>query len=133
LSRLYTWYNIKKLVKWRLTRSEKRNNVVFYELTEESKRLLALCEGTVFPAMLYRFDKCQAAYEILADGMVPENFRKVEKPSSPKSLSNSCTSPFRLLINWFIWVRRVKGFLVGCLFLRFLNWSFPMSLRCDNR
>jgi hypothetical protein len=42
------------------------------------KRLLASCEGTVFPARLYRFDKCQVAYEIIADGRVPENFRKIE-------------------------------------------------------
>jgi hypothetical protein len=44
--------------------------------TPESKNLLEPCEGTVFPARLYRFDKCQVAYEILAVGLVPENFKK---------------------------------------------------------
>jgi len=67
-----------KLEERGLIRREKRNNVGFYELTPESKNLLASCEGTVFPAGLYRFDKCQVAYEIIAAGLVPENFRKVK-------------------------------------------------------
>jgi len=78
LSRQHTWYYIRKLEKCKLVRREKRSNVVFYELTPESKNLLTSCEGKVFPARLYRFDKCQVAYEIIADGLVPENFKKVE-------------------------------------------------------
>jgi hypothetical protein len=78
LSRQHTWYYVQKLEECSLIRREKRSNVIFYELTEESKNLLTLCEGTVFPARLYRFDKCQVAYEIIADGLVPENFKKVE-------------------------------------------------------
>jgi DNA-binding MarR family transcriptional regulator len=78
LSRQHTWYYVKKLEDCNLIRREKRSNVVFYELTSESKKLLASCEGTVFPARLYRFDKCQVAYEIISDGLVPVNFRKVE-------------------------------------------------------
>ena len=58
LSRQHTWYYVRKLEKCRLIRREKRSNVLFYELTSESKNLLASCEGTVFPARLYRFDKC---------------------------------------------------------------------------
>jgi len=78
LSRQHTWYYVRKLEECGLIRREKRSNVVFYELTAESKRLLVLCEGWVFPARLYRFDKCQVAYEIIAAGLVPENFKKVE-------------------------------------------------------
>jgi DNA-binding transcriptional ArsR family regulator len=78
LSRQHTWYYVRKLEECGLICREKRSNVVFYELTAESQRLLASCEGTVFPARLYRFDKCQVAYEIVAAGLVPENFRKVE-------------------------------------------------------
>ncbi len=78
LSRQHTWYYVQKLEQCRLIRRERRSNVVFYELTAESKNLLASCEGTVFPARLYRFDKCQVAYEIIAAGLVPENFKKVE-------------------------------------------------------
>jgi DNA-binding transcriptional ArsR family regulator len=78
LSRQHTWYYFRKLEDCGLIRREKRSNVVFYELTDESKNLLTLCEGTVFPSRLYRFDKCQVAYEIITAGLVPENFRKVE-------------------------------------------------------
>ena len=78
LSRQHTWYYIQKLEECNLIRREKRSNVVFYELTDESKRLLRSCEGSVFPARLYRFDKCQVAYEVIRDGLLPENFRKVE-------------------------------------------------------
>jgi DNA-binding MarR family transcriptional regulator len=78
LSRQHTWYYVRKLEECGFIRREKRSNVVFYELTPESKNLLTSCEGKVFPARLYRFDKCQVAYEIIADGLVHENFRKAE-------------------------------------------------------
>ena len=78
LSRQHTWYYVRKLEECNLIRREKRSNVVFYELTPESKRLLASCEGAVFPGRLYRFDKCQVAYEIIVEGRLPENFKKIE-------------------------------------------------------
>jgi hypothetical protein len=34
--------------------------------------------GQIFPARLYRFDQCRVAYEIVAVGLVHENFKKVE-------------------------------------------------------
>jgi len=40
LSRQHTWYYIHKLEECNLIRREKRSNVVFYELTDESKNLL---------------------------------------------------------------------------------------------
>lgn len=61
LSRQHTWYYIQKLEKARLIRRQVRSNVVFYELTVQSKSLLKSCEGVVFPGELYRFDKCQVA------------------------------------------------------------------------
>ena len=76
MSRQHTWYYVRKLEEAGLIRREKRSNVVFYELTEESKNLLTLCEGTVFPARLHRLDKCQVAYEIVADGLVPKDFKR---------------------------------------------------------
>jgi hypothetical protein len=52
---------------------------LFYLLTEESQKLLRSCEGTVFPAELYRFDKCQVSYEILSEGRYPKgSFRPVD-------------------------------------------------------
>ena len=74
LSRQHTWYYVRKLEESRLIRREKRSNVVFYELTGESKNLLASCEGTIFPAKLYRFEKCHVAHEVVADGLVPKGF-----------------------------------------------------------
>jgi len=79
LSKSHTWYYMHKLEKCNLIRREKRSNVVFYELTKESTKLLRSCEGSVFPAQLYRFDKCQVSYEILAEGRYPKgSFKPVE-------------------------------------------------------
>ena len=78
LSRQHTFYYIQKLEKAKLIRRQVRSNVVFYELTGESKRLLASCEGTVFPAELVRLDKCQVCFEVLVDGRLPTDFKRVE-------------------------------------------------------
>lgn len=79
LSRQHTWYYIRKLESCGLIRQEKRSNVAFYVLTDESKRLLTSCEGSVFPARLYRLDKCQVSYEILVEGRYPGGlFKRVE-------------------------------------------------------
>ena len=78
LSRQHTWYYIRKLERCQLIRREKRSNVVFYELTRQSKNLLASCKGVVFPARLYMFDKCQVAYEVVVEGRYPCGFRRVE-------------------------------------------------------
>ena len=78
LSRQHTFYYIQKLEKAKLIRRQVRSNVVFYELTGESKRLLTSCEGTVFPSELYRLDKCQVSFDVLVDGRMPTNFKPVE-------------------------------------------------------
>lgn len=110
LSRQHTWYYVRKLEECNLIRREKRSNVVFYELTPESKRLLTLCEGTVFPARLYRFDKCQVAYEILADGLTPENFKKVEMTNWTALLGTELGVKVRKTTrSWIVHVEVIRG------------------------
>jgi len=93
-----------------LLRREKRSNVVFYELTEESKNLLALCEGTVFPARLYRFDKCQVAYEILGAGLVPEDYRRVEMANWTALLGTELGVKVRRTTrSWIVHVEFIRG------------------------
>ena len=84
--------------------------MVFYELTSESKKLLASCEGTVFPARLYRFDKCQVAYEIIADGLVPVNFRKVEMTNWTALLGTELGVKVRKTTrSWIVHVEALRG------------------------
>jgi DNA-binding MarR family transcriptional regulator len=110
LSRQHTWYYVKKLEDCNLIRREKRSNVVFYELTSESKKLLASCEGTVFPARLYRFDKCQVAYEIISDGLVPVNFRKVEMTNWTALLGTELGVKVRKTSrSWIVHVEALRG------------------------
>ena len=110
LSRQHTWYYVKKLEDCNLIRREKRSNVVFYELTSESKKLLASCEGTVFPARLYRFDKCQVAYEIISDGLVPVNFRKVEMTNWTALLGTELGVKVRKTTrSWIVHVKALRG------------------------
>jgi hypothetical protein len=110
LSRQHTWYYVQKLEECGLIRREKRSNVVFYDLTSESKNLLASCEGTVFPARLYRFDKCQVAYEIIAAGLVPENFKKVEMINWTALLGTELGVRVRKTTrSWIVHVEVIRG------------------------
>jgi DNA-binding transcriptional ArsR family regulator len=110
LSRQHTWYYVRKLEECGLVRREKRSNVVFYELTVESKNLLTLCEGTVFPARLYRFDKCQVAYEIIAAGLVPDNFKKVEMVNWTALLGTELGVRVRRTTrSWIVHVEVIRG------------------------
>jgi len=110
LSRQHTWYYVRKLEQCRLVRREKRSNVLFYELTEESKNLLTLCEGSVFPARLYRFDKCQVAYEIVVAGLVPENYRKVEMVNWTALLGTELGVKVRKTTrSWIVHVEVIRG------------------------
>jgi DNA-binding transcriptional ArsR family regulator len=110
LSRQHTWYYVRKLEEAGLIRREKRSNVVFYELSEESINLLTLCEGTVFPARLYRFDKCQVAFEIVADGLVPENFRRVEMVNWTALLGTELGVRVRKTSrSWIVHVEVIRG------------------------
>ena len=110
LSRQHTWYYVRKLEQCKLVRREKRSNVLFYELTPESKNLLTLCEGTVFPARLYRFDKCQVAYEIIAAGFAPENYRKVEMTNWTALLGTELGVKVRKTTrSWIVHVEVIRG------------------------
>ena len=110
LSRQHTWYYVRKLEECGLVRREKRSNVVFYELTEESKRLLASCEGTVFPARLYRFDKCQVAYEVVADGLAPKDYRRVEMTNWTALLGTELGVKVRKTSrSWIVHVEVIRG------------------------
>ena len=110
LSRQHTWYYIRKLEQCNLIRREKRSNVVFYELTVESKRLLASCEGSVFPARLYRFDKCQVAYELVVEGRYPEGFKKVEMVNWTALLGTELGVKVRKTTrNWIVHVEVIRG------------------------
>ncbi|MEM2129689.1 MAG: hypothetical protein QXZ70_03720 [Candidatus Bathyarchaeia archaeon] len=110
LSRQHTWCYVRKLERCKLIRREKRSNVLFYELTSESKNLLASCEGTVFPARLYRFDKCQVAYEIIAAGFVPKNFKKVEMTNWTALLGTELGVRVRKTTrSWIVHVEVIRG------------------------
>lgn len=110
LSRQHTWYYVRKLEECGLIRREKRSNVIFYELTGESRRLLASCEGAVFPARLYRFDKCQVAYEIASGGFVPENFKKVEMTNWTALLGTELGVKVRKTTrSWIVHVEVIRG------------------------
>lgn len=110
LSRQHTWYYIHKLEECNLIRREKRSNVVFYELTDESKNLLRSCEGKVFPAKLYRFDKCQVAYELLFEGRYPNGFRPVEMTNWTALLGTELGVKVRKTTrSWIVHVEVIRG------------------------
>jgi len=110
LSRQHTWYYIRKLEKCKLIRREKRSNVVFYELTPESKNLLTSCEGKIFPARLYRFDKCQVAYEVIVEGRYPYGFRPVEMVNWTALLGTELGVRVRKTTrSWIVHVEVIRG------------------------
>jgi len=110
LSRQHTWYYVKKLERAKLVRRQVRSNVVFYDLTAESKNLLASCEGTVFPAELYRFDKCQVAFEVLRLGFEPTTFRRVEMVNWTALLGTELGVKVRRTTrSWIVHVEVIRG------------------------
>jgi hypothetical protein len=110
LSRQHVWYYIRKLEKCHLIRRDKRTNAVFYVLTAESKNLLTLCEGRVFPARLYRFDKCQVAYEILVEGRYPCGFKPVEMVNWTALLGTELGVRVRRTTrSWIVHVEVIRG------------------------
>lgn len=84
IGRVYGWskqhvfYYLAKLQKAGLVRRKKRTNAVFYELTDRGKDFLVSCEGVVFGSGVYRLDRCMVRYRIVAEGMLPRDFRRVE-------------------------------------------------------
>jgi DNA-binding MarR family transcriptional regulator len=84
IGRIYGWskqhvcYYLKKLQKAGLVRRKIRSNAVFYKLTPLGQSFLVSCEGVVFGSGVYRLDKCQVRYQIVSEGLLPADFRKVE-------------------------------------------------------
>jgi hypothetical protein len=101
---------VKKLERARLVRRQVRSNVVFYDLTGQSKNLLASCEGSVFPAELYRFDKCQVAYGIVVDGVLPGGFRRVEMVNWTALLGTELGVKVRRTTrSWIVHIEVIRG------------------------
>jgi len=84
IGRIYGWsrqhvtYYIKKLEKCGLIKRKVRSRAVFYQLTGRGKTFLASCEDVVFGSGVYRLDRCQVRFEIVAEGCLPPDFRRVE-------------------------------------------------------
>jgi len=84
IGRVYGWsrqhvcYYLRKLEQCGLVKRKVRSRVVFYELTCRGKNFLGLCEDVVFGSGVYRLDRCQVRFEILAEGVLPVDFRRVE-------------------------------------------------------
>jgi DNA-binding transcriptional ArsR family regulator len=84
IGRVYGWskqhvsYYLKKLQKAGLIRRKVRSRAVFYELTERGKDFLGSCEGVVFGSGVYRLHRCQVRYGVVAEGLLPPDFRRVE-------------------------------------------------------
>lgn len=84
IGRIYGWsrqhvgYYFSKLEKARLIRRQVRSSATFYSLTDRGKDFLGRCEGVVFGSGVYRLDKGQVRYGIVAEGCLPVDFKRVE-------------------------------------------------------
>jgi len=84
IGRVYGWsrqhvcYYLGKLEQCGLVKRKVRSRAVFYELTGRGKNFLASCEDMVFGSGVYRLDRCQVRFEIVAEGCLPVDFRRVE-------------------------------------------------------
>jgi hypothetical protein len=110
LSRQHVWYYIRKLEKVKLIVRTRRSNAVFYELSAEGKTLVTSCDGVVFPARLYRFDKCQVAYEVLRTGLEPTDFRRVKMVNWTALLGTELGVRVRRTTrSWIVHVEVIRG------------------------
>ena len=84
IGRVYGWsrqhvsYYLGKLEHCGLVKRKVRSRAVFYELTGRGKSFLASCENVVFGSGVYRLDRCQVRFGIVAEGCLPVDFRRVE-------------------------------------------------------
>jgi DNA-binding transcriptional ArsR family regulator len=84
IGRVYGWskqhvsYYLKKLQKAGLIIRKVRSRAVFYELTDRGKGFLVSCESVVFGSGVYRLHRCQVRYGVVAEGLLPRDFRRVE-------------------------------------------------------
>ncbi len=51
---------------------------MFYELTLRGQNFLGSCEGVLFGSGVFRLEKVQYRYPIVAEGLLPSDFRRVE-------------------------------------------------------
>ena len=73
------FYYLKKLEKAGLVCRKIRSNVVFYELTNQSQKLLASCEGLLWSTGVYRLHRCFFKFRIVREGSYGAGgFRRVE-------------------------------------------------------
>ena len=84
IGRVYGWsrqhvcYYLGKLEQCGLVKRKVRSRAVFYELTGRGKTFLGSCEDIVFGSGVYRLDRCQVRFGIVAEGCLPVDFRRVE-------------------------------------------------------
>jgi DNA-binding MarR family transcriptional regulator len=77
-SRQHVCYYLDKLQKCGLVSRKIRTRAVFYELTRRGQNFLRSCEDVVFGTGVYRLDRCQVRFRIVAEGCMPVDFRRVE-------------------------------------------------------
>lgn len=84
IGRTYGWskqhvsYYLNKLEKAGLVCRRKRSSAVFIELTLRGQNFLGSCEGILFGSGVFRLEKVQYRYPILAEGLLPADFRRIE-------------------------------------------------------
>jgi len=84
IGRIYGWsrqhvcYYLSKLEKCGLVRRKVRSSAVFYVLTSRGQSFLGSCEGVLFSSGIFRLEKVQYKYVILAEGCLPADFRPIE-------------------------------------------------------
>jgi len=84
IGRMYGWskqhvsYYLKKLEKAGLVCRKRRSSAVFFELTLRGQSFLGSCEGVLFGSGVFRLEKVQYRYVILAEGLLPSDFRRIE-------------------------------------------------------
>lgn len=84
IGRMYGWskqhvsYYLKKLEKAGLVCRKRRSSAVFYGLTLRGQNFLGSCEGVLFGSGVFRLEKVQYRYAILAEGVLPRDFRRIE-------------------------------------------------------
>ena len=124
IGRIYGWskqhvcYYLKKLQKAGLVRRKRRSNAVFYELTSLGQSFLVSCEGVVFGSGVYRLDKCQVRYGIVAEGLLPTDFRRVEMVNWTALLGLECGVSVRHTSrSWIVHVETLFGRHPGELFV----------------
>jgi len=124
IGRIYGWskqhvfYYLRKLEKAGLVRRKVRSNVVFYELTNQSQKLLASCEGLLWSTGVYRLHRCFFKFRIVREGSYGSGgFRRVEMVNWMALLGlEKGVSVRKTSRNWIVHVETLYGRHPGELF-----------------